>query len=133
MKKLLITTICALVCICSCQKEENDYKPKDIIGEWKATKIEATFNNGNVLTITDEKEIEDELEELAWITVSENNIRPMKYGYEILIPYEITDNFIIFSGGEKESTYELKSVSSQEMVIKYTNNWTSIISYKRIK
>lgn len=132
MKKILYTLFFALVTLCSCQK--NEFSSNDIIGEWKATKIEATFSNGNVLTITDSEDIADELEGLEWINVTERNIRPMSYGgYELLIPYEINDNYIVFSGAESDATYKLESVSSNEMVIKYTSNWTSLIFYKRVK
>ena len=103
-----------------------------ILGEWKATKIVATMNNGNVVTITDPEDLSYELDGLEWITIAKNNIRLMGYSYEIFIPYEISNNYIIFGGGETDATYKLGSVSENEMVIEYVNEWTSLIYYTRI-
>lgn len=103
-----------------------------IIGEWKATKIVATMNSGNIITITDFEDISDELEGLEWITIAKSHIRLMGYSYEVLLPYEISNNYIIFEGGETDATYILESVAENEMVIKYKNEWTSLIYYTKI-
>lgn len=103
-----------------------------ILGEWKANKIVATMNSGNIITITDFEDLSDELEGLEWITIAKSHIRLMGYSYEVLLPYEISNNYIIFEGGETDATYILESVSENEMVIKYENEWTSLIYYTRI-
>ena len=51
MKKLLFVSIIAFASLCSCTKSE--LESNDIVGEWKATKIEATLSSGKVVTITD--------------------------------------------------------------------------------
>ena len=121
----------ALLALVSCQKDGKKFSNKDIIGEWKAVKLEVSFDSGRTLTITNEAMLEDELAEMYWISVSENNIRSLSADVELLIPYEINDNQIVFTGGEKGATYELESVSASEMLIRYTGGWTSLITYKK--
>lgn len=133
MKKFFLIISAALVAAVSCQKEDGGKKSNDLLGEWKATKLEATFNNGNTLTITDAKDLESELEELYWFNVSENNIRPMNTSFEILLPYELADGYILFTGGEKDATYKIESLTSSEMIIKYSADWTSLIYYQKVK
>lgn len=134
MKKLLFVSIIAFASLCSCTKSE--FKSNDIVGEWQATKIEATLSSGKVVAITDLEEIAEELIGLEWIRVSENNIQILgddEVYYHVLSPYEILDNYIIFDGADDDATYELKSVSRNEMIIKYTRNYTSLIYYERVK
>lgn len=137
MKKLLFVSIIAFASLCSCTK--SGFKSNDIVGEWKATKIEATLSSGKVVTITDLEEIAEELVGLEWIKVSENNIQILgddEVYDHVLSPYEILDNYIIFDGADGDATYELKSVSRNEMIIKYTSskwNYTSLIYYERVK
>ena len=137
MKKLLFVSIIAFASLCSCTKSE--LKSNDIVGEWKATKIEATLSSGKVVTIKDLEEIANELMGLEWIRVSENNIQILgddEVYDHVLSPYEILDNYIIFDGADGGATYELKSVSRNEMIIKYTSskwNYTSLIYYERVK
>ena len=134
MKKLLFVSIIAFASLCSCTKSE--FKSNDIVGEWKATKIEATLSSGKVVAITDLEEIAEELIGLDWIRVSENNIQILgddEVYYHVLSPYEILDHYIIFDGADDDATYELKSVSRNEMIIKYTRNYTSLIYYERVK
>ena len=133
MKKFFLIISAALVAAVSCQKEDGGKKSNDLLGEWKATKLEATFNNGNTLTITEAKALEYELEELYWFNVSENNIRPMNTSFEILLPYELADGYILFTGGEKDATYKIESLTSSEMIIKYSGDWTSLIYYQKVK
>lgn len=135
MKKIIFSACIMLFSLCSCTEKE--YESKDIIGEWKANKIEATFSNGNTLTITDPEDIEFELDGLDWIKVTESTIQSMsltyEYGYEVILPYGIYDNEIIFTGAEKDATYLLESATETTMTIKYISDWTSLIHYNRLK
>ena len=141
IKQLFATALllCMCMCIYSCSEESGEGAGKGgaidketLVGEWKAIEIEATFLNGQVVTITDPDEIKDELENMAWIDVTENYIRPMNYRHVVLIPYEITDKYLIFDGGESDANYEIQSVTQNELIIKYIGAWTSYITYKKV-
>lgn len=149
MKKLLFVVVAMFFVLVACQKEENDSQSgaqgsqggnvthvsnsKKILGEWKATKIEATIN-GEIVLFDSYEELADQLEGKEWITVTEKNIRLMDTKYEMLLPYELSGNKLVFQGGESASTYELVSVSDSDLIIKYSNGrWTSNIYYKKIK
>ena len=136
MKKFFLVAMMAVTALTSCQKDES-FNQNDIIGEWKATKIEATFDDGRVWSTSDSDELRYQLEGLEWVTVTEHHFQPMyyaqEYGQQILIPYNISDNYIVFTGAESDATYYLQSVTKNEMVIKYTGEWTSLIYYTKVK
>lgn len=132
MKKLLFTLAAMLLALVSCQKDGNSFKASDIIGEWKATKIEATLNSGKVLTITDKEDLQYELGELYWFIVTKDTVSPVNYNGNIQYPYEISDNYIVFTGAETGATYKVESVSRNELVIRYYASWTSLVYYKRM-
>lgn len=137
MKKIFFALSLIIITLCSCQ-EEDVLKSNDIIGEWKATKIHATFNDGTTLTITDSKELEEQLDGLEWITINEHYIQIMQpaetsYHYQVLRLYVISDGYINFNDASDPATYYLQSVTDKEMVIKYTNRWTSLIYYTKVK
>lgn len=138
MKKLLFVVAAMLFALVACQKEDDGHggntnsasNAKKIFGEWKATKIAVV---GGVV-ITDYDRLADELDGLEWITVTEKHIRLMDTEYEVLLPYELSGNKLVFQGGESDSTYELVSVSDSNMIIKYSNGyWTSNIYYKKVR
>ena len=108
-----------------------------MVGEWKATKIDATFNDGTKLTITDPEGLEEQLDGLEWISVTENHFQIMSdrinNGHQVLLPYDISDNYIVFTGAESTATYYLQSVTDKEMIIKYIDKWTSLIYYTKVK
>ena len=139
MKKLLFVLATMLFALVACQKEDDGIhggttnsvsNSKKILGEWKATKIAVVDG----IVITDYDRLADELDGMEWITVMEKNIRLMDTRYNVLLPYELSGNKIIFQGGESNSTYELVSVSDSSMIIKYSNGrWISNIHYKKVK
>ena len=134
----LALTLCLCIGISSCENEpggadESTSSKNMIIGEWKAVKIEATFINGEVSTYTDPSFIESELEEMYWIDVTEDYIHPECYNPWNVIPYELIDNRITFEGDDRLATYELVSVTKTEMVVRYTESWTSLITYKKVE
>lgn len=134
----LALTLCLCIGISSCENEpggadESTSSKNMIIGEWKAVKIEATFINGEVSTYTDPSFIESELEEMYWIDVTEDYIHPECYNPWNVIPYELIDNRITFEGDDGLATYELVSVTKTEMVVRYTESWTSLITYKKVE
>lgn len=137
MKKLLFVVAAMLFALVACQKEDDHggntnsaSNAKKILGEWTATKIAVV---GGVV-ITDYDRLADELDGLEWITVTEKHIRLMDTEYEVLLPYELSGNKLVFQGGESDSTYELVSVSDSNMIIKYSNGyWTSNIYYKKVR
>ena len=135
MKKLFLMAIMALLTFTSCKEENHGYSSNDIIGEWKATRIDATFSDGSTWTSSNFNELREQLNGLEWFTVTEHHFRPMdnEYGTEVLIPYSISDNHIVFTGAESGDTYYLESVSNNEMIIKYTKDWTSLIYYTKVK
>ena len=145
MKKFFLMAIMALTAFTSCQKEDedNDYTGtsnhrSSIIGEWKATKIEATFNDGEKWMSTNFDDIRFELDGLEWITISEHHLRPMyhetEYWEEVLIPYSISNNYIVFTGSESDAKYYLQSVTTDKMVIKYiVEEFTSLVYYSKVK
>ena len=57
----------------------------------------------------------------------------MNTSFEILLPYELADGYILFTGGEKDATYKIESLTSSEMIIKYSGDWTSLIYYQKVK
>ena len=138
MKKFLLIAMMAFATLTSCQKDES-FNQNDIVGEWKATKIEATMSDGRVVTITDFDVISDELEGFEWITITKNFIRVQAHKADVHVPddhfllYNISDNFIVFEEGDTEATYYLQSVTKNEMVIKYTSSWNSLIYYTKMK
>lgn len=146
MKKLLFVVVAMAFALVACQREEDDNQggaqggqsenvthvpnSKKILGEWKATKIAVVGGT----EITEYDRIAGELDGKEWIAVTEKNIRLMDTRYEVLLPYELSGNKIVFQGGESGSTYELVSVSDSDMIIKYSNgHWTSNIYYKKQK
>ena len=147
MKKYLFMAIMALVAFTSCQKDDNNdgsntntgstSNTNSIIGEWKATKIVATFNDGSTWSTTNFEELSAQLEELEWFIATEHHIQPKNhsgdYDREVLIPYSISNNHIVFTGAESNATYYLQSVTKDEMIIKYTKDWTSLIYYNKVK
>lgn len=128
--------LCMCICNYSCCDDNGEIEPpfnkNTLVGEWKAVEIEATYINGEVTTITDPEYIEEELEDMAWIELTEQHIRPMNYRHVVLLPYDIIEKRIIFEGGESGATYELESITKDELIIKYTGAWSSIITYKRV-
>ena len=107
MKKFFLLAMMAFLALTSCQKDES-FNNNDIIGEWKATKIEATFNDGRTWETSDSDELRYQLEGLEWVTVTEYHFQPMyyaeAYGKQVLIPYTISDNYIVFTGAEIDAT-----------------------------
>jgi hypothetical protein len=146
MKKYLFMAIMALVAFTSCQKDDNNdgsntntgstSNTNSIIGEWKATKIVATFNDGSTWSTDDFEELSEQLEGLEWFIATENHLQLVSYaaenGQEILLPYSISDNHIVFTGAESDATYYLQSVTENEMIIKYVGKWTSLIYYTKV-
>ena len=128
--------LCMCICNSSCCDDKGGIEPpfnkSTLVGEWKAVEIVATYINGEVTTITDPEYIEDALEDMAWIELTEQHIRPMNYRHVVLLPYDIIEKRIIFEGGESGATYELESITNEELIIKYTGAWSSIITYKRV-
>ena len=132
--------IALLLCMCvynfSCCDDKGGAEPpfnkSTLVGEWKAVEIEATSVSGKVTTITDPDYIKDELEDMAWIGLTERHIRPMNYRHVVLLPYEIIEQRIIFESGESSVTYELVSVTANELIIRYIGSWTSLITYSRV-
>ncbi|MBR5476518.1 MAG: fimbrillin family protein [Bacteroidaceae bacterium] len=126
------------MCVCnfSCCDDKGGAEPpfnkSTLVGEWKAVEIEVTSVSGKVTTITDPDYIKDELEDMAWIGLTERHIRPMNYRHVVLLPYEIIEQRIIFESGESSVTYELVSVTANELIIRYIGSWTSLITYSRI-
>ena len=133
-------TIALLLCMCVCNFSccddkggaEPPFNKSTLVGEWKAVEIEVTSVSGKVTTITDPDYIKDELEDMAWIGLTERHIRPMNYRHVVLLPYEIIEQRIIFESGESSVTYELVSVTANELIIRYIGSWTSLITYSRI-
>ena len=128
--------LCMCVCNFSCCDDKGGAEPpfnkSTLVGEWKAVEIEATSVSGKVTTITDPDYIKDELEDMAWIGLTEKHIRPMNYRHVVLLPYEIIEQRIIFESGESSVTYELVSVTANELIIRYIGSWTSLITYSRV-
>ncbi len=141
MKKLLFVSIIAFASLCSCTKGE--VKSNDIVGEWKATRIEATSTAGDFMLITDFDEISRWLHGLEKIYVTERNIQPLGENstYPVLLPYEILDDNKVILQSELSRTHDLKleSVSLNEMIIRSTTlgpvvGYTSkLIYFERIK
>ena len=134
----LAFTLYLCIGITSCAKETEETKKQTfnksmLVGEWKAIEIEATFINGKVSTYTDPSFIESELEEMYWIDVTEEYIHPERYSPWNVIPYELTNNRITFEGHDGIAAYELVSVTNTEMVVRYTETWTSLITYKKVE
>lgn len=133
MKKFFFIAVMAFVTLVSCQKQSG-FTNKDVIGVWKATKIEATMKDGSELTITDEDELENQLDGLEYIMITETYIQMMEYGLYGQVPYYIEDDYIEFIDYDVDGTLHIESVSDDKMVIQFVGKyWTSLIYYTKVK
>lgn len=139
LRNLFIHILTLWMCtgISSCNNGPDEIKDppfnkSSLVGEWKAVEIEATDINGKVSTYTDPEIIENELENMYWIDVTEDYIHPKNSNPWNVTPYELIDNCIIFEGEDGLVSYELISVTNTEMIIRYTGTWISLITYNKI-
>ena len=108
-----------------------EFNNSDLVGEWKATKIVATFDDGDVWNITDEDEIQYQLDGLEWVKMTNSTLTMMGRG--VSVPYEIRDGYIVISSSSTLMLLGIVSVKENEIVVRYmTPTYTSLITYRRV-
>lgn len=113
--------------------ENKPINKNNILGQWKAYKIVATYNNGDVYTITGQNSIKNELQGLEWVTLGENYLKVMSSGRSV--PCNINNDKITVTT-EVVFTLKVISLKEDEIIVKYSYpglNYSSLISYERVK
>ena len=132
----LTLLLCICACISSCSKDSVDPEQKvnknELVGEWKAVSIKATFSNGEVWTTTDQEDIKYELEGLEWVVLTESTLTMMSSGGQY--PYELKDKYLTVTTSALQLSLGIESVNENEIVIRYiapNQSFTSLITYKK--
>ena len=108
-----------------------EFNNSDLVGEWKATKIVATFDDGDVWNITDEDEIQFQLDGLEWVKMTNSTLTMMESG--VSCSYEIKNGYLIIYGPDLHMSLGIESVESNKIVIRFTSpTYTTFVTYKRV-
>lgn len=114
--------------------ENKPINKNNLLGEWKAYKIVATYNSGEFYTITDQNSIRNNLQGLEWVTLGETYLTVMNS--ERSVPCNINDNMITVTTPEVVFKLEVITLKENEIVLKYSYpglSYTSLITYNRVK
>lgn len=144
LKKLysIALTICICIGIASCEKDftESDENYKEIMGEWKAVKIETHYNSGSVDIDTDKKSISSNLGGYEWLLITENTFIAMERGCQLAYRYNNKRLKLYYKNihslviKDLDKPIVLESISENEIVVKYEVDYGFLlITYDKLK
>lgn len=135
-------SICICIGITSCEKDftESDANYKEIMGEWKAVKIEKHYNRGGVDTDTDKESISDNLGGYEWLLITENTFIAMERGCQLAYRYKNKrlkleyKNIHTLVIKNLDKPIVLESISENEIIVKYEVDYGVLrITYNKLE